>query len=77
MNEETKNKLAELVESIAPEDLVFFKTVVNKTIDARLQQLSINNIIKKEKKEGKNEGKSERKRSEDLVFFKTVANKDH
>lgn len=41
MKEEIRNKLSELIEMVPLEDLVFFKSVVNKAIDARLQQSSI------------------------------------
>jgi hypothetical protein len=41
MKEEIRNKLSELIEMVPLEDLVFFKSVVNKAIDARVQQSSI------------------------------------
>lgn len=41
MQDEVRNKLSELIEMVPLEDLVYFKSVVNKTIDARIQQASI------------------------------------
>ena len=43
MKEEIRNKLSELIEMVPLEDLVFFKSVVNRAIDTRLQQASIHN----------------------------------
>lgn len=42
MKDEIRDKLSELIEMVPLEDLVYFKSVVNKTIDSRIQQSNPN-----------------------------------